>query len=148
MQQREHKPQLFLNRGAAAIGVVLTGYVAALTFRAAFSQSPHRFHWILPLDYMLPSRAVWTVNVAFYLALFWLCIAFTRTLEGKERVLVTGWVPGVLLSPIQGMVSVSLAAAIQYVKAVSILVAFVAAVLILLEGPPNANAPPDSSVPE
>jgi hypothetical protein len=127
--------------------MVFTGYVAGLALRAAFRQSPHHFHWILPLDHLLPPRGVWAVNVAFFVCLFYLCIAFPLSLRGKERVLVAGWVPGVLLSPIQGIVSASLATAIQYVKAVSMVIAFVAAVLILLEGPGSANAPPDGTVP-
>jgi hypothetical protein len=38
--------------------------------------------------------------------------------------------PGALLIPIQALVTLSLADAIQYVKAVSIVIAFIAAVLI------------------
>ena len=147
MEQKEHTHRIIPNRFTAIIAVLFTGYVAALAVRAAFAQSPHHFHWILPLDYMLPPRAVWVANVAIYVCLFYLCIALPLSLRGKERVLVTGWAPGVLLSPIQGVVSASLAAAIQYVKALSIVIAFVAAVLILLEGPGSANAPPDGTVP-
>jgi len=64
----------------------------------------------------------------------------------QERVLIAGSVPGILLSPIQSVVSISLAAAIQYVKAVSIAVAFFAAVLILMEGPARDHTPSDGSV--
>jgi len=63
-------------------------------------------------------------------------------------VLVAGWIPGVLLSPFQGVVSAWLAAAIQYVKAASIMVAFAAAVVILIEGPEDDNARPEKTVPE
>jgi hypothetical protein len=147
VEHREHKQRLIPNRRTAAIAVALTGYVAALTLRAAFSQSPHTFHWILSLGHLLPSWAVWAANVAFYVCLLCLCIAFPLSLRGKERVLVAGWVPGVLLSPVQGVVSVSVAAAIQHVKAVSMVIAFVAAVLILLEGPASASAPPADTVP-
>jgi hypothetical protein len=44
------------------------------------------------------------------------------------------------------VVSISLAAAIQYFQAVSISVAFVAAVFILIEGPARDHAPTDGSV--
>jgi hypothetical protein len=71
---------------------------------------------------------------------------FFRALQGKERVLFAGWMPGIFLSPIQGWVSMSFAAAIQYVKAASISVAFVAAVLILLDAPPRDQAPSDGGV--
>lgn len=97
---------------------------------------------------LLPARATLAVNVALYACLLWLCIVFPRALKGKERVLVIGWVPGVVLSPIQGLVSVSLAALIQDIKAASIMVAFFAAVSILLEGPVTGNAASDSNVPE
>jgi hypothetical protein len=46
------------------------------------------------------------------------------------------------------MVSASLAAAIQHVKAASIMVAFAAAVAILLEGRVKDNAPSDGVLPE
>ena len=86
--------------------------------------------------------------MALYAWLLWLCIVFPRALHGKERVLVIGWVPGLLLGPIQGLVSVSLAALIQYAKAASITVAFFAAAAILLEGRVSGNGAPDSNVPE
>jgi hypothetical protein len=86
--------------------------------------------------------------VALYASFIYLCVAFPRGLRGKERVLVAGWVPGVLLSPVQGLVSESLAAAIQYFKAGSIMVAFLAAVAILVEGPEGENVPVDGTIPE
>lgn len=141
-------PRLIGNKFTAAIGVVLTGYVAALTLRAAFWQSPHHFHWLLPVGTFLPARATLAVNVAFYAWVLWLCIVFPRALHGKERVLVIGWVLSFLLSLIQGLVSASLAALIQYVRAASIMVGFFAAVAILIEGPVSGNSPPDSNVPE
>ena len=120
--------------------MLLTSYIAAITFRAAFWQIPHRFHWIIQLDYLLPPWAVLTANLAYYALLLFACIAFPRSLRGKERFLVAGWVPGVLLGPIQGLVSASLADAIQYVKAGSIMVALFAAVVILIEGPVDDEA--------
>jgi hypothetical protein len=148
VEQQEQEPRLIGNRFTAAIGVVLTGYVAALSLRAAFWQSPHHFHWLLPLNALLSARLTLAVNVVLYASLLWLCVVFPRSLRGKERVLVAGWVPGVLLSPIQRMVSASLAAVIQYVKAASIMIAFFAAVAILLEGPVSGSAPPEGTVPE
>jgi hypothetical protein len=147
MTQQDHKPRLIGSRLTAIIGVILTGYVAALTLRAAFWQHPRHFHWMLPLDHLLPLWAVLTANVALYACLIFLCIAFPRELRSKERVLVVGWIPGVLLSPIQGLVSVSLATAIQYVKAASMTVAFLAAVAILVEGPVSGNGPAEGTVP-
>jgi hypothetical protein len=148
VEQQKQKPRLIGSRFTAAIGVILTGYGAALTFRSAFWQSPHHFHWLLPLDALLPARATLAVNVAFYAWLLWLCVVFPRALQGKERVLVAGWVPGVLLSPIQGLVSASFAIAIQHVKAVSMMVAFFAALTILIEGPARGDAPSDGTLSE
>jgi|HubBroStandDraft_5_1064220.scaffolds.fasta_scaffold03193_6 hypothetical protein len=148
MDQPKQWPRLIGTRFAAAIGVVLTGYVAALTLRAAFWQSPHRFHWILPVDTFLPARATLVVNVAFYTWVLWLCIVFPRALHGKERVLALGWVLSLLLSLIQGLVSAALAALIQYVRAASIMVAFFAALAILIEGPFSGNSAPNSNVAE
>jgi hypothetical protein len=128
--------------------VILNGYVAALTFRSAFSQRPHHFRWILSLGSLLPQWAVLTANVALYASLIFLCVAFPLGLRGKERVLVAGWVPNVLLSPVQGLVSESMAAGIQYLKAGSMMIAFLAAVAILLERPEGENTPVDSTTPE
>jgi hypothetical protein len=133
MSNQEYTSRLIRNRRIAVVGLILTGYIAVLTFRAAFSQSPLHSHWLLPLDSVLPAWALWAVNVVFYGYLLWLCVTFSRAVRGKERVLIAGWVPGILLSPIQSVVSISLAAAIQYVKAVSISVAFVAAMFILID---------------
>jgi hypothetical protein len=126
------RPRLINGKGTALVCVILTGYVAALTFRSAFSQSPHHSPWIFSTDF-LPVWAFWTVNIAFYVYFLWLCLAFWSALRGKERILVVGWMPGLILSPIQGRVSAPLAAAIQYLKAFSIAVSFLAAGLILLE---------------
>lgn len=73
------------------------------------------------------------VNLAFYAWLVWLCVVFPRALHGKERVLAIGWALSLLLSLIQGLVSASLAAFIQYVSAASIMVALFAAIAILIE---------------
>jgi hypothetical protein len=132
------------NRFTAAIGVVLTGYVAALTLRAALWQSPHHFHWLLPVETLLPARTSLVVNVAFYACVLLLCVVFPRGLHGKERVLAIGWALSFMLSLIQGLVSAPLAAIIQYVRAASMVVAFFAAVAILVEGPASGDSAPES----
>ncbi len=133
VDQRKQWPRLIGSRFSAAVGVVLTGYVAALTLRAAFWKPPHHFHWLLAVDTFLPARATLAVNLAFYAWLVWLCVVFPRALHGKERVLAIGWALSLLLSLIQGLVSASLAAFIQYVSAASIMVALFAAIAILIE---------------
>jgi len=88
------------------------------------------------------------VNVTFYALLLFLCVVSPLVLKGKERVLVAGWASAAILGPIQGIVSASLAAVIQDVKAVSMTAAFFAAVAILLEGPASGDAPPEGTIPE
>jgi hypothetical protein len=132
MEGRSHREGLIRHRRNAVIALVLTGLVAAMTFRAAFLPSPRHAHWLIPLDSLLPMWALWAVNVAFYTYLLWVCVVFLQVALGKERVLVAGWFLLILLSPIQSLVSTSAAAAIQYIKAVSIAVAFVAVLLLVL----------------
>lgn len=133
MQQGGCQPRLIGNRRTATIALVLTGWVTALSVRAAFSQGQHHSYWLLPLSPLLPTWALWTANGLLYAYLLWLCIVFLRAFPGKERILIAGWVPGILLGPIEGRVSAPAAAVMQYVEAISIAVAFVAALLILLQ---------------
>jgi len=127
--------------------VILTGYVTALSVRSAFWQTPHRFHWILQVDHLLPPSAVVAANVALYVCILWECIVLPKALQGRERVLVAAWVPAFVLGLIQGLVSASFATAIQYVRAASMMVGFVAAVVILVEGPRSDIAASDAVVP-
>src|SRR5690349_1501029 len=57
VDQQKRWPRLIGGRFTAAIGVVVTGYVAALTLRAAFWQSPHHFHWPLAVGTSWPAWA-------------------------------------------------------------------------------------------
>ncbi len=148
MDEQKQWPCLIGTRFSAAVGVVLTGYVAALTLRATFWQSPHHFHWLLAVDTFLSARVTVAVNLIFYAWLVWLCVVFPRALHGKERVLALGWAVSLVLSLIQGLVSASLGAFIQYVRAASIMIAFFAAVAILIEGPTRNTAASDEAVPQ
>lgn len=138
--------QLITNRLTAAVGVILTGYVTVLTLRFAFWESPHDFHWLLPLvprPHLLSRRGRVGLNLTFYAWLLWACKGLLRTAQGRERPLLAGWVSWILLSLIQVIVPISFAAAIQYVKAISIMVAFAAAVVILVEGPKTDTGVPN-----
>ncbi|MHB8527570.1 MAG: hypothetical protein ACYDD2_15660 [Candidatus Acidiferrales bacterium] len=112
--------------------MILTGFLATLTFRDAFFHPTKHFHWLLPLDFMLPNWAVWVVNGAFYGYLLWLCFVFFRIAQGKERIVVLGCSLGIVLYPIQNVVSTPTAVAIQYVEAAATAVAFLIALDILL----------------
>jgi hypothetical protein len=88
----ENRKSGLIGNRETAIGVfILTAFVAALTFRAALSHEAHQSHWLLPLNDLLSTWAVWAINIAFYVYLAWLCVAFFRVAVGKERILVAGW---------------------------------------------------------
>jgi hypothetical protein len=135
MGQPEFKPRLIHNRLGAVIALCLTGYVAALSFRNVLSHSHQKSNWLVDLHFMLPTWAVAVVNLGFYAYLLWIAVAFYRIAQGKERVVVAGWSSVGLLEPIQSLVSASAAAAIDHVKAIGMLVAFLAAVDIFLRMP-------------
>jgi hypothetical protein len=138
MEQPKYKPGLIHNRRDAVIALCLTGFVATLSvwdavsrsFHGVVYRSQHRLPWLLDLRFMLPTRAAVAVNVGFYAYLFYLGIVFYRMAQGKERVLVAGWFVGIFLGPVQILALVS-AAAVNYVQAAGMAVAFVAAVHIL-----------------
>jgi hypothetical protein len=73
------------------------------------------------------------VEIGFYAYLLWLGVVFYRVAKGRERVLVAGWFVPIFFRPIQSVVSMKTAAAIDYVKAFCIFVALLAAVDIFLK---------------
>src|SRR5258707_7565112 len=116
MGQPEFKPRLIHNRLGAVIALCLTGYVAALSFRSVLSHSHHKSSCLVDLPFKLPTWAVAGVNLAFYAYLLWIGVVLYRIAQGKERVLVAGWVTGFFLGQIQNLVSASAADAIDHVK--------------------------------
>jgi hypothetical protein len=134
MEQQEHGRRLIRSSFNAEVTVLATALVAALSVRSAFTRH-HRYgaERGLPLSSMLPEWGGVAVNLAFYVYLVWLCIAFFRRAQGKERVVVCGWLLLILLTPIQHFLSPTAADTVQYLKAGSLVVAFVWAVLLLIE---------------
>jgi hypothetical protein len=126
------KTGLVPNRSTAIGAVVLTGFVAAVSFRAAFYSAPHYWRPFFYLP-MLPKWAQLLINVAFYGYLLWLCVVFFVMAKGKERILVAGWCPGLLLDPIKSVASSPAVTAIRQFQAFGLAVAFLAAVSIFLE---------------
>ncbi len=126
------KVGLIPNRFTAIVAVVLTGFVTAASFRTAFYSAP--YYW-RPFSYlpMLPRWAQLLINAAFYGYVLWLCVVFFVAAKGRERILVAGWCPGLLLNPIKGVVSSPAVTAIRQFQAFSLAVAFLAAVSIFLE---------------
>lgn len=147
MDQPEFKPRLIHNKRGAVIALCLTGYVAALSFRDVLFHSQHKSSWLLDLHFMLPTWAVAGVNLGFYAYLLWGGVVLYRIAQGKERVLVAGWVAGFFLGLIQDLVSASAAAVIDYLQAIGMLVTFLAAVDIFLRMPASGYPRLDNQTP-
>jgi hypothetical protein len=96
------------------------------------SRHPHA-HWPLSGAFGLPQWALFPVNVAFYACLVSICIGFFRATQGRERVLVAGWFPGILLGPFKNVFSTPATDVIQFFEVVGITVALVESVLIFRE---------------
>ena len=121
MEEAEHKRRLIDNKRDAVIALCLTGIVTALIVRAAVfrslrgasSHSQHGLPWLFDMRFMLSARAAVAVNVGFYAFLLFLGV-------------------GIFLGPAQILVSVP-AVAVDYMQAVGMMAAFLAAVYILIE---------------
>ena len=112
-----------------------TGYVAALSFRNVLLQSHHEPTLLIDSHFLLPAWAATGASLAFYACLIWGWVASYRLTKGSERVLVCGWVTSLVLSFIKYLVSAPAYAAIDYPKALSMLLALLAAVDILFRMP-------------
>jgi len=132
MGERGDKPRLIPNKFAAIAAAILTGIVAVEVYRDALFHPVGRFHWLFPLAFEIPKWAVFAVNGAFYAYLLWVCVAFFRITQGRERLVVAGWSLGIVFYPIKYLVSAPAAVAIQYVEAAGMTLAFLAALVILL----------------
>jgi len=138
------KSGLIRDRLTAIGAVVLTGFVAAASFRAAFNSAP--YHW-QPFFHLgaLPRWAQLSIDVAFYAYLLWLWVIVFSIAKSKERIWVAGWGPGLLLNPLKVVVSSPPGVtAIRQVQALSLAVAFLAAVSIFLEAEARDKASPES----
>ena len=132
MEQSENKPRLIESTRAAIIALCLTGFVAALSFRALVRHTHYKSYWLLDLRGILPAPAAAVVNVGFYAYVLWLAVVFYRSAQGKEKVLVAGWIGAMFLGWIRNLVSAPIAATLDWVKAACMSIAFLAAVRILL----------------
>jgi len=84
----------------------------------------------LPLDLVLHGWSLIIANLVFYGYLCWLGFSFVRGTEGRERVVVLGWVADTLLSPLKTL-RPDWAVAIGYIGTFGIAVALLAAVSLL-----------------
>lgn len=83
-----------------------------------------------------------TVNLIFYVYLFWIGIALYRAARGTERLIVIGWFVPIFLGPIQYLFSISLSV-IGFLNFVAVFSAFLASAYILFKvsavGPPQLD---------
>jgi len=135
MGQPESKSRLIPKRGAV-IALCLSGYIAALGFRNVLLQSPHKPTLLIDSHFLLPAWAETGINLAFCAYLIWAgSTVFHRLAQRKERVLAGGCMATFFLSLIKYLVSALAYAAIDYLKAVAVLLALLAAVDILFRMP-------------
>ena len=141
MGQPEFKPRLIHSKRGAVFVLCRTGYLATLSVRDVLWHSQRQHHWLLDFDWLvlwhisLPAWIVAGVNLGFYACLFWGGVVLYRIAQGKERVLVVGGFAVIFLGLIQILVSALADHAIDYVKAIATLVAFLAAVDIFFRMP-------------
>jgi hypothetical protein len=141
MGQSEIKPRLIHTKRGAVFALCCTGYFATLSVRDVLWHSQRQHHWLLDFDWLvlwhisLPAWVVAGVNLGFYAYLLWLGVAFYRIAQGKERVLVAGWLTVGFFGPILNLISASAATEIDALKAFMAAAAFLAAVDIFLKMP-------------
>ena len=132
--EAENTYGLIISRRIAVIAIALNGFTAVATFRNVFLHFPrvHHFRSLLQVNSLLPAWALLPVNIVFYALLVWLCIGLFRGAHGRERVMLAGWLPAILLGPFTG-ISIPATDAIHFFEVVGITVALVESVLIFRE---------------
>jgi hypothetical protein len=144
MAQQAFKPRLIHTKRGAIIALCMTAYVATFSFRNVFLQSQHKPPLLLiNLPFLLPAWVVAGVNLGFYAGLIWGSVLLYRLAQGKERVLVSCWVTSFFVGFIKYL-SASADVAIDYLKAIAMLVALLAAVDILFRMPTSGHPRPDN----
>ena len=126
------KPRLIRNTPAAVVAVFLTGLVAGLALRSVFVLPAHHSRWLFPALISTPRWAFASVQIAFYGYLLWLCFAFLRIAQGKERIVVVAWFLVTLGSPLETFMSRPAVRAFDYVNAFGMAAAFLTTIDILL----------------
>jgi hypothetical protein len=132
--EQNYTTGLIHSRLSALIGLGLTALVAQNSVRALFSKAPIKSDWLpFPSHFSpLPAWFLIFINVLFYAFLVWLGTRFYLFAKGKECIVVLGWLNVLLLTPVQHFVSPAGATAIQWVKAVGMTAALLAAAFIFL----------------
>jgi hypothetical protein len=124
--------RIIKNRAGAILAVVLTGWNAVSTIHALFSHSLLFHEWILPFHWH-SSKLNLCANGAWYAFQLYACFWLFRLTRGKERILALGWILMILVTPIQQLLPEYGWVAVQFVKAVAMIISLGAAILVLLE---------------
>ena len=127
-----NETRLIHSRSGALFSFIVTGFVTYLTIRRVFHHRTQHSPWLLPLLPFLPHWAFVALNVFFYAYVVWVCAAFLKAGNGKERAIVAGWAAALLRGLIQPFVSTDVSISIQYAKGLAMGSAFLMSVLIAL----------------
>jgi hypothetical protein len=124
--------RLIESRPAAMVAFCVTSIVAARILWEVVHPVEHKSYWLLDMRWILADFAAVAVNMVFYAYLIWIGLLLCRGTQGNERVLAVGWFGSLFLGWIQILVSTAAAVDIEWLKAGCTLMAFAAAVDILL----------------
>jgi hypothetical protein len=137
------RPALLLTtRTRSAVAVCLTLYVLVLAVRGSLLHQPSQ----RPLlsGFGLHGWPLILVNVVMYGYLCWLGFRFVRSTHGRERLVMSGWLIAILLSPLKILLPES-AVAVRIIGALGLTIALTAAISLLLrpahpDGSPTETA--------
>jgi prepilin signal peptidase PulO-like enzyme (type II secretory pathway) len=96
-----HSQRLITTRLRAAVVLVVTVFLFLLAVRDGLRPGRSPSPWLLPLGDVLHGWPLIAVNVAFYVYLAWMCIAFVRAMTRRERFVALGWLLMLLVSPLK-----------------------------------------------
>jgi len=116
------------NKTASLAALLLTGLVAAQTFRGAFAANQHHSRWLFPLFFSVPRWTFLTLQFAFIGYLLWVGFVFFRAAAGKERIIVAAWSFAVFSGPVSTFLPRFAVRSVECVAALGMLAAFLATV--------------------
>jgi hypothetical protein len=119
--------RLLTTRTRCAVALGLTGFVFALAIRDVLLVSHAKRAW----PFVLHGWPGVALNVFFYGYVCWLGFWLIRGTSGTERVFMTGWFAGILLSPLRAL-RPHWNGAITEIAAIGLAVSVLAALALLL----------------
>lgn len=132
MFSEDAQPLTIRNRAAAIFVAAFAALAFAGDATSVLYPAPVQFHWILPLDWLLPHPAVILANIFFYAYLWWLVLFFFRRTREKERIIVVCWSIDMVEGQLNPFVPRVVAVLLQYLTTAAMTVALFIALLILL----------------